>query len=91
MTPTSRSIEGHILRYSCIIRQQTTLLAEHKHELKLSDYSWCREPDMTIKSEKKLLFIPNLGRAGGNFTSHCWFTLNNSERVKAVILPFCSI
>ena len=35
-------------------------LAEHNHELKAGDYSWCREPDMTIKPEKRLLFIMEL-------------------------------
>ena len=41
---------------------------------------------------------PNLGRWGGdrggvgNFTSSpCWYSLNNSETVKAVTLAFCSI
>ena len=27
---------------------------------------------------------------GGNFTP-CWFSVNNSEKVKAVALAFCSI
>ena len=57
LPPTSRSIEDHILRCFYIIRQQATLLAEQNHELKASDYSWYREPDMTIKPEKRLLFI----------------------------------
>ena len=41
---------------------------------------------------------PTLGRwggdggGGGNFTSSpCWYSLNNSETVKAVTLAFCSI
>ena len=38
LPPTSRSIEGHILRCFYIIRQQPTLLAERNHELKPSDY-----------------------------------------------------
>ena len=40
-------------------------------------------------------FNPNMGGEGrgeGNFTpSPCWFSLNNSETVKAVTLVFCSI
>ena len=35
---------------------------------------------------------PNLGGGGGNFTpTTCWFSLNNSEMVKATTLAFCSI
>ena len=36
---------------------------------------------------------PNLGKGGGggNFTPPCWFSLNNSETVKAVTLAFSSI
>ena len=28
---------------------------------------------------------------GGNFTTPCWFFLNNSETIKAVTVAFCSI
>ena len=35
---------------------------------------------------------PNLDGGGGNFTpTTCWFSLNNSEMVKATTLAFCSI
>ena len=33
-------------------------------------------------------FNPN---QGGGTLPHCWFSLNNSETVKAVTLAFCSI
>ena len=28
---------------------------------------------------------------GGNFTPSCWFSLNNTETVKAATIAFCSI
>ena len=38
-----------------------------------------------------LSFNPNLGGGGGILPPPCWFSLNNSETVKAITLAFCSI
>ena len=39
----------------------------------------------------QLISVLTLISVGGYFYSHCWFSLNNSEKVKAVTLAFCSI
>ena len=40
--------------------------------------------------ETHLTLIQAAGKGGGNFTP-CWFSLNNSEMVKAITPEFCSI
>ena len=41
-------------------------------------------------SRKRESINPNLG-GRELFYQRCWFSLNNSETVKAITLPFCSI
>ena len=41
------------------------------------------------ESKKRESINPNLG-GRELFYPHCWFSLNNSETVKAVTLAFCS-
>ena len=56
-----------------------------------------KEIDFTLQLVLLILvvsFNPNLvrrGEGGRNFTPSSWFSLNNSETVKAVTLTFCSI
>ena len=60
-----------------------------------------KHDDITIKvngitfSNQKLVVnkfnTNNLGVGGGIILPPCWFSLNNSETVKAATLEFCSI
>ena len=47
-------------------------------------------PLKVMKNAYYFTFNPNLVAGAGNFTP-CWFSLNNSETVKAVTLAFSSI
>ena len=59
-----------------------------KHQLLAIDkiYLYVRGP---FTSNCQFLINSNLG--GGGVIAPCWLSLNNSEKVKAVILAFCSI
>ena len=48
--------------------------------------------EMTSNEPKKWLTLINLGGEGGGLIlPPCWFSLNDSETVKAVTLALCSI
>ena len=59
-----------------------------KHQLLAIDkiYLYVKDP---FTSNSQFLINSNLG--GGGVIAPCWLSLNNSEKVKAVILAFCSI
>ena len=46
----------------------------------------------TVNLKETNDFNPNLGGGGGGvILPTCWFSLNNSEKVKALTLAFCSV